>query len=160
MSKMEDIAKFNSMYKFLHGSDIDMSDFWQRLKVQKTAYLLRLLGFPFSEKQGWYVRGPYSSSLASLAYEIDEMHEKPVVRLTTAETKKLNALKNNFNEELKNYDKIELLVSVLYVMKKIKKDQTTIIEWIIKNKPWYTKVSIQKMINKVKKHEQIFDRYS
>jgi uncharacterized protein YwgA len=150
-------AKFNTMYRFLNNKNVSMEDFWHRLRVQKTAYLLRLLGFEFSPTQSWYVRGPYSSSLATLAYEIDEMNEKPLVDLSKQDKKLLSDLKTIFGAEIKDIDKIELLVSVLYAIKEKQMiDSETITNWIIEKKPWYQKEEIVEMFNKIKSHKSIF----
>lgn len=71
--------------KELGGFKID--DIEDRVFLQKSIYLLQLLGVDFRYRFSWYKRGPYSKTLSACSYEIDgniraftDMEIKPTLR--------------------------------------------------------------------------------
>ncbi len=68
MAKAELASYINSLHNF------DLSDFGsnfeKRLELQKVVYLLQEAGADLGYHFGWYIHGPYSSSLADDAYPL------------------------------------------------------------------------------------------
>lgn len=54
--------------KYLNA--LSINNFADRLLIQKKIYLTQRLGVNFGYDFGWYIKGPYSSSLTSIAYEV------------------------------------------------------------------------------------------
>lgn len=64
MIRMEEIEKYDACLKYLNVDD-SVDTFARRIRIQKLAYLLeKLLGTRFVNDFNFYVRGPYSPSLA------------------------------------------------------------------------------------------------
>ena len=51
------------------GIDPELRAFADRLRLQKSVYLLQELGLPTAFSYNWYLRGPYSPSLTAVAFE-------------------------------------------------------------------------------------------
>ncbi len=49
--------------------------FVQRLRVQKSLYLLQAFGLYFGYSFSWYLRGPYSPGLTRDLYSLEELYE-------------------------------------------------------------------------------------
>lgn len=54
------------------GVSMDMSDFSERLFLQKNFYLMQLFGVDLGFRFNWYLRGPYCPALTKVAFEIKE----------------------------------------------------------------------------------------
>ena len=64
----EDVVSLGMVLKNL--DNFDMSDFDGRLTLQKSVYLLQSFGVYIGYRFSWYVRGPYSTRLASNGFEL------------------------------------------------------------------------------------------
>jgi len=95
-------------------------DFTRRLQLQKIVYLLQEAGAELGYHFGWYIHGPYSSSLANDAYplssapaEIIDTFKSPVDEKAA---KKFRSLIDSVPSDKRRADVLELLASVHYVM--------------------------------------------
>lgn len=57
------------------GKKVDLSSLGSRVVFQKTVYFLQEFGIELGYDFGWYVLGPYSTSLARDAFEIDTIQQ-------------------------------------------------------------------------------------
>ena len=64
----EDVVSLGMVLKNL--DNFDMSDFGGRLTLQKSVYLLQSFGVYMGYRFSWYVRGPYSTRLASNGFAL------------------------------------------------------------------------------------------
>jgi len=123
-SKVDDkLIDFKLCIDELGGFDMDSLD--GRIMVQKKIYLLQLCGLDLGYRFNWYIRGPYSPSLADSAFEVWNTEE--LVSQITEEYEledecidQLNKIKGLINSkspfsELEDFQWLELLASVHYL---------------------------------------------
>jgi uncharacterized protein YwgA len=93
------------------------SDFSVRLVFQKVAYLVQEAGIPLGYDFGWYVSGPYSTSLADDGYEISRMKigTEQKIRIDSNVAGKIAKLFKDINiADTKAPYQLELLASLLF----------------------------------------------
>jgi len=91
----------------------DMSSFDERLRLQKIVYLLEELGLQTDWRFSWYLRGPYSPSLAHELYR----HGKLRVRgrqLTDGDMKVLEKFRKKFDPHATPVE-LEAAAAVLFI---------------------------------------------
>lgn len=99
----------------------DMSDFNNRLKYQKIVYLLQSSGLSLGYGFKWYLKGPYSSHLASALYliesdpEIYENSEHIVFKYNDKVVNKLSEFKDKLGEHINDVLYLEVLASLHYI---------------------------------------------
>jgi len=124
MSK-ETLANYLSAFdieEFLKGFK---DDFDKRLEVQKAVYLLQESGADLGYHFSWYLRGPYSPSLADDAYSLlgpQMKHSRKEPQSVGRETKEkfqslMNIIKRKSPTTKDESRWLEILSSVHYVMK-------------------------------------------
>lgn len=108
-----------------HLGGFDMDSFPGRISVQKKIYLLQLSGLDLGYRFNWYIKGPYSPSLAETAFEV--WNNKNLVDAETKEyelsddcLRQLESIKKLVNSQspcrdLEHYKWLELLASVHYL---------------------------------------------
>lgn len=109
------------------GINPEIGDLPKRLVLQKTAFLAKYAGAPISHNFNWYVKGPYSPSLASSYYELQDYLEEDVedlsfdedVRDRIASLKEVIHKKNSNNSV--NPDWVEALASIAFLVNDSKK---------------------------------------
>ncbi|MCF7955563.1 MAG: hypothetical protein K9M75_07165 [Phycisphaerae bacterium] len=117
---MEVTAK-GILYKIANRFDLKRDTIEDRLKLQKTIYLLEEYGLNLGYGFGWYKYGPYSSDLVQDAYSV-LYAENERYRTETANWEFSADSENKFKEfgsklkgVLGNAEKLELVASVNFV---------------------------------------------
>nr|MBN2277409.1 hypothetical protein [candidate division Zixibacteria bacterium] len=103
--------------------DFCIDSFSDRLFLQKVIYLLQLFGIDFRLRYDWYLRGPYSKELTSLAYEIDSRKNEYLEMTKNAELRddvleRIVKLENVLQKRPQSLDGarwLELLSSIHYL---------------------------------------------
>jgi uncharacterized protein YwgA len=134
--------------------DIRLGHFNDRMYLQKLGYLIQKVENEYPYDFSWYLRGPYSSSLASSLFLHEEKgtYEKPA-KLSESE----NKTKEKINELLgKNNDaySLELYASLWYLMSGSKvstKEKDEILRIMCKEKPHFDKKNIETALEKISK---------
>lgn len=67
-----DLYLYNCLKKINEEKPVDLSTLDKRVEFQKKVYLLKSLGLSLNYKYGSYIKGPYSSSLAEVGFNIYE----------------------------------------------------------------------------------------
>ncbi len=118
MAKAELASYINSLHTFdLSGFG---TNFEKRLELQKVVYLLQEAGADLGYHFGWYIHGPYSSSLADDAYPLSssgkflKTFQSPVNERALT---KFKSLIDSVSGTKKRTYWLELLSSVHYVTK-------------------------------------------
>ena len=102
-----------------------------RLKLQKTIYLLEAYGMQLGYGFSWYKYGPYYQDLVRDAYTVLRSEKKDYERATSSwcfsdETKeKIESFKNFFKDILDDLHKLELVASVDFVCTTWSSDEAT-----------------------------------
>lgn len=80
---------------------LNIKKFTERLVLQKRIYLLQLFGIDLGYRYNWYIRGPYSPSLADDAFELE-------LKKTEIDTSSSGfELTSSSKTRLKKYEKFE-----------------------------------------------------
>jgi len=148
----------NQVIKILRSlGPIDLDYFNNRLRLQKLGFLAQELGakdgFPYS----WYLRGPYSSSLAGVLFmgvEVDAFKDK--VSLSIEEKHVVDKMRMLLGKEIDDPRTLELYASVMYLMpnRKLSQDDiSNIVQVMAQEKPDYDKDEVQEVIRKIKKFQ-------
>ena len=119
----------------------------QRLKLQKTIYLLQIYGLKLGYGFSWYKYGPYSQDLVQDAYRVLHAEKGPYktktqsLRFNKASKQKFDRFRHICGDALKNPGELELVASVDFV-------RTT----------WYLRMSVDEFIPKFRKYKsRLFD---
>lgn len=117
------------------------SFFDQRLILQKTIYLLQAFGLFLGFRFSWYIRGPYSSTLAHYGYKIAKMKKEiPLARFTPAESERRFERFLRFLGSKKNdADGLEILASI-HLLKKLypNHSRAKILQLVASKQPYFT----------------------
>ena len=103
--------------------EFKIDSFYDRLFLQKSIYLLQLLGVDFRFRFDWYIRGPYSKDLTAIAYGIDSRRDEyfktsKYLKLRNDVIAVLERLKKAINDKPSSLDDakwLELLSSIHYL---------------------------------------------
>jgi uncharacterized protein YwgA len=123
-------------------ADIDTID--DRKKVQKAIYLAQLAGVDLSYRFGWYLLGPYSTTLTRDYYGLAEAmsngdNESDTHELRDIFKRKLNGIKRLFTVpsgvDLVVEDWLEALASVHYLRTVSKQNASMAVETLERVKP-------------------------
>jgi len=102
------------------GIDPKMETFSERKRVQKMVYLLdKVFNLDFGISYNWYLHGPYSPELTKIIFDVIEKEREDIaepVELSPKEKDKIRRLKLFLNDDIESTDKLELLVSLHYLL--------------------------------------------
>lgn len=158
------MAKKSRLFASLQvlGIHPKMDTFADRKKVQKLVYMLDKafdMGFNFS--YNWYLHGPYSPEVTRLVFDVIEgrqvVSSNPGI-LSTKDLRKIDRMKLFLGNDIKFNDKLELLVSLHYLMQYLKDPRMRargltledIINFLKAKKPYFTDEEIQNCIDQLK----------
>jgi len=138
--------------------NFDMSTFDGRLTLQKTVYLMQSFGVYLGHNFSWYLRGPYSSHLASVGFALQDIYHK----IPTAGhfEKDIQQKFDNFLEFMENKkhdpDRLEILASI-HFLKKIYPNMTKaeIIEKVKNKQKYFTKKQCEEAWQELKERSMI-----
>ena len=137
-----------------HLGNFCLDNFSDRILVQKKIYCAQMLGVDFGFSFNWYLRGPYSPGLTSLAFEAINQGPEQLsnYHLNEEVTSKLDIVNTIANDGrkmgLSEVSWLELVASVHYLtcaatwIKKRTKD--AIWEKLHEYKPKYTQTNFEK----------------
>ena len=112
------IVDLGVLIKNIPGYDFSMDGFGDRLRLQKTVYLLQAFGIYLGYDFSWYLRGPYCTSLTINGFALNDMYGNIPDGL---EAKFQSAHKQGAFRRFrsfikgKNTDQLEILASLNYL---------------------------------------------
>jgi len=133
------------LYKVVEEFDLKRGSTTQRLKLQKTIYLLQAYGMPLGYGFSWYRYGPYSQDLVYDAYRVLGPEKNKYAQATNSWTfsesslKKFSEFKSICGNVLNNPEKLELLASVDFI-----------------RKTWYPESKRSEIVPLFKKHKALY----
>ena len=144
------------------GINPKMSTFAERKKVQKLTYLLdKIFGMNFKFSYNWYLHGPYSPEVTTTIFDVIErgqiVHINPKV-LLAEDLRKIDQLKSFLGDDLDSNDKLELLVSLHFLMQYLKDPKITqedIIAFLKAKKPYFTDEEIFEALDRLRTLENL-----
>lgn len=147
--RMKDLSRVLAYLKEMNFEP-NMEKFEDRLIIQKTVCLLKLLGFDLGYSFSLYVRGPYSPDLTKDLYEhTDEVdHLKTGYSPSEEEKKKLQKL-FDISDQL-NPTMLEIISTYEYLVRRLGNDEKEAIVNLKKLKPFYSEARLSIGMSKAK----------
>jgi len=131
--------------------ELRLNSFEERLKFQKTIYLLKAFGVNFQELNfTWYKRGPYCFELIGVQYR----KGTETNNLAQEETENIKKNKAALAEFLKDPNTAELYASVAYLSFEERLDEKEVIRKMGLIKPWFKQEDIARALQKLKQYSQ------
>jgi uncharacterized protein YwgA len=139
------------------GVDPKMTTFADRKRIQKLVYLLDVVfGLNLGFSYNWYLHGPYSPEVTKTVFDVIEgrqiVFSDPKV-LSNEELEKIDKLRLFLGSDLDSNDKLELLVSLAFLMRYVgsfKCSESDIIGFLKAKKPYFTDKEISDAINRLR----------
>lgn len=135
------------------GLPSDMTSFVNRITIQKLVYLLREYDPELKFGYFWYIHGPYSSQLTRTLFEDGSVIPE---QLTTRELQAAHEVRNFLSEDLYSIDQLELIVSLIYLMKHGPEQglvtKKAVVEFLDKEKPQFSADEIDLAWKKIEAH--------
>ena len=114
----EKINKISTLFSKATGQELNMNTYDHRLMLQKLVYIVQEAGIKFGYSYNWYVKGPYCTELTRDSFEFFNHSQKiHKTTLTESENKLIESFKKYFKSDLKNDEKLELLGSLVFIIK-------------------------------------------
>ena len=111
----EDAVNLGMVVKNL--DNFDMSSFDGRLTLQKSVYLLQAFGVYLGYRFSWYIRGPYSTRLASAGFALQGVYED--LPTGTFHSKQIQSRFRQFldfmGDKRHDPDRLEILASIHFL---------------------------------------------
>ena len=132
---------------------IKMSEFNDRMYMQKLAYLVQEIKMSEHYIFAWYVRGPYSQTLTDQLYHhLNHKTYDNVIQLSDSEVVVRDRVRELLGNKIRDPFALEMFASLWYLMPtaKISKDMhDNIIKIMCKEKPHFTKKQIEKALTMI-----------
>jgi uncharacterized protein YwgA len=114
------MTKFGDTMVYLDALQLkdEMGTFTGRKRIQKTVYLLKQFGADLKFGYSWYWYGPYSAELTRILMEPSGEDVNSNRGMTRAELDVVNKLRNFLGNDLYSVDSLELIVSLIYLIKR------------------------------------------
>ena len=122
-----------------------------RILLQKKIYLAQDIGLPLGYGYSWYIHGPYSTDLATVAYQVVPEGNTAIENHSLKEpyasmVAKVNSLEKNIDKEDLKISVVqwyELIASIAYWYKRGYDTESMTIEKIRSTKPQFTEEQIK-----------------
>jgi uncharacterized protein YwgA len=138
------------------GINPEMTTFAERKKVQKLVYLLdKVFGMGFHFSYSWYLHGPYSPEVTKIVFDVIEGRQiagSSTEVLSSADLAKIDRLKSFLGKEMDSNDKLELLVSLHFLIERSRNQRLTqkdVIAFLKSKKPYFTDEEIAGAIDRL-----------
>lgn len=149
-------------FRDLHCDSINTID--ERILLQKKIFLAQDLGLPLGYGYNWYIHGPYSSDLTTVAYQIipegfESIEKNTFKKKYSDMIKKVNDLESDItsdNINLKTVQWYELIASIAYWYERGIKKEDDIVEKIKTTKPQFTTKQTVSALKSYKTLKSIF----
>jgi uncharacterized protein YwgA len=152
----EKFLRIKKLYEQYTNEKFSMSDHENRLTLQKIICAVECNGSKnFDYSFGWYLRGPYSPTLASDGYHVDAKGTEMELELEKNEEKIADELKrdikflNGLRQVMGDEKNLELYSSILFLKIMEKRSEENIFNTIKTTKPWYDEEIVKKAIKDI-----------
>jgi len=153
------MTKYSDVMAYLRalGFADDLNSLTGRKRIQKIVYLLKQFGADLKFGYTWYVHGPYSPELTRTLFNPTNTDLESEWQLTGPELQIVNHLRNFLAEDLYSVDSLELMVSLIYLIKHAPKEgydtRQKIIGYLQDRKPQFSSEEIEAVWRKIAKSE-------
>jgi len=153
------MTKYSDVMAYLRalGFADDLNSLTGRKRIQKIVYLLKQFGADLRFGYTWYVHGPYSPELTRTLFNPTNADLETKHQLTKVELQVANHMRNFLAEDLYSVDSLELMVSLIYLIKHAPKEgydtRQKIIGYLQDRKPQFSAEEIEAVWRKIAKSE-------
>ena len=138
------------------GLSGDMESFSNRKRIQKIVYLLRQFGADLDFSYNWYIHGPYSPELTKVLFNpSDDNQGETRVSITKSELQVINNARNFLGQDFYSVDSLELIVSLIYLLRNGAENRIDskekIIVYLREKKPHFTTEQVEDAWTKIEK---------
>ena len=144
----EEIRRLAGYMGYL-GIEINVDNFASRIKLQKFAYILGVLLDDKLFNFGFYIRGPYSRSLAREYYGNKELFEKDSGQMPSREEKEILDRIRPIAIDL-GPTELEIIASLLYLEKADGLNEDDAIKELVNRKGYLKMENVVRALNKLK----------
>lgn len=143
------MTKFADTNVFIDALQLrdDLDTFTGRKRIQKTIYLLKQFGADLKFGYTWYWHGPYSPELTKTLLEPSREDLDSQRSITKSELDVVNRLRNFLGSDLYSVDSLELVVSLVYLIKRGRShgydSRQKIIDFVHEKKPRFALSEIE-----------------
>ena len=134
-----------------------MDEFEDRLKLQKTLYILQIFGVYLGYDFSWYLRGPYCSALTGNGFELQEIYDKIPNETIGFRNATTQGKFENFRRFIdnKSTDDLEIIASLHYLKTTKTMSDVEIINKITDKVDRFKSERVKEMWKELKKYELI-----
>lgn len=153
------MTKYSDAVAFLRvlGLADDLDSFTGRKRIQKTIYMLKQFGADLKFGYVWYLHGPYSPELTRTLFNPTDVDLESKRDLTKTELQITNQMRNFLAKDLYSVDSLELIVSLIYLIKYGPKEgystKEKIIRYLQRQKPQFSAWEIETAWHKIEGSE-------
>lgn len=132
---------------------IKMSEFDDRMYMQKLAYLVQAMGISGAHNFSWYVRGPYSPTMTKqLFHHLERGTYDEVPPMNAAETTAHDKIRELLGARINEPLALELFASLWYLMPRAEisdSQQDDIIRIMCRDKPHFPSERISRALSEI-----------
>lgn len=149
------MTKYSDAVAFLQvlGLTNNLDSFANRKRIQKIIYLLKQFGADLRFGYVWYLHGPYSPELTRTLFNPTSADIASKRELTRAELQIANQTRNFLAADFYSVDSLELIVSLIYLIKHGPKEgynaKPKIIQYLRRQKPQFSAEEIERAWQKI-----------
>jgi uncharacterized protein YwgA len=148
------MTKYGDVVAFLQALGFGRLDsFDERKRTQKVVYLLKQFGAELPFGYSWYIHGPYSPQLTRTLLNTTEADLRSTRKLGVVELEIVNKARNFLADDFYSVDSLELIVSLIYLIKHGPKEgydtKRAIIAYLRKKKSQFDNNEIERAWNKI-----------
>ena len=133
--------------------EFSMDSFDDRLKLQKSLYLLQSFGIYLGYDFSWYLRGPYCSILATNGFELEEIYDDiPNYKVEFKKPKTQKIFKDFLKFiKFKSVDELEIAASLHYLKLTCDSSVKDIKNKVVSKQERFTQRQVDTIWNEIKK---------
>ena len=152
----EDAISLGMVVKNL--DNFDMSSFGGRLTLQKSVYLLQAFDVYLGYRFSWYIRGPYSTRLASAGFALQGVYEDlPIGTFSSKQVQsKFRRFLDFMKDKSRDPNRLEILASI-HFLKKVHKHmpKSKILAKVENKQSYFTMLECEKGWNELEEWDRI-----
>jgi uncharacterized protein YwgA len=131
----------------------DLDSFTERKRIQKMIYLLKQFGAELPFGYTWYLHGPYSPELTRTLFAGADLDLSGDIAIDKSILQNVNQLRNFLADDFYSVDALELIVSLIYLIKHGPKEgydsKQTIIQFLLLKKPQFSHEEVERAWEKI-----------
>jgi uncharacterized protein YwgA len=147
------LAKAAVYLRALGLSTEGLDSFTERKRIQKMFYLLKQFGADLPFGYTWYLHGPYSPELTRTLFSDPDQRITNDQQMDKSVLQSVNDLRNFLADDFYSVDALELIVSLVYLIKHGPEEEydtkQSIVQFLMTKKPQFSREEVDRAWNKI-----------